>query len=137
VVFKSKLVVGGRVEGGCQLLSNVLFTDISFLCASSGLCVFSVITEVLLHPRWTTVVKFVLAPSHKPFAGPEFDPKPSECNQFPQNHFELRLYDNSCSYRRHFFQLRQFGDIQARVNHRNEAIGLEIFRHASIVAMRP
>jgi hypothetical protein len=43
-------------------LSNVLCTDISSLCGGN---VFSVITEVPLHPRWTAVVTFVFRPSYK------------------------------------------------------------------------
>jgi len=103
MVFRSKLIAGEMVRGGCQLLSNVLCTDISSLYGS----VFSVITEVLLPPRWTAVVKFVLRPSYNAFGGPGFDPKPFKCTQFSPNHFEMLSCGISFSYRRHFEEDRR------------------------------
>ena len=75
------------------------------------------------------MVKFERTPSQKSFGGPGFDPKPSECTQFTPNQFELCLYYNPFSYRRHFFQPGQFEDIQAFVNCANELTDLRCLKY--------
>jgi hypothetical protein len=142
MVFKSKLLVGERAGAGggmrvCQLLSNVLCTDISCLCGST----FSVVTEALLHLRWPAVVKFILTPRYKPFGGPGFDPEPSECAQFPPNHFELSLCDSSFSYLyihitvyRHRFLFNNQSD--ALINQIYSVIKLYMFRATFLPIIR-